>query len=137
MKNLLPLLACAALTFVMSGCASNSCSTPGLLPNQPIRNTFRSIFMRGEACNTCNPPVGQPNCGTNVAPLCNACGTGLNPAGQPAQLGANGQPISLYDNGAAPTYPTLGQPLTGQIGPVEIESMNGGANGSSNTRQLE
>lgn len=59
------LIASAAIVLLYSGCA-----------NGPLRNWYR-----GAACNTCQPPVGQPiGCGTNYAPLCNPGTCGSVPA---------------------------------------------------------
>ena len=69
------------LIVVLSGCSSSSGSScnPSYRPFQNVRSSIRSCFQ-GDPCNTCNPPAGQPaNCGTNVAPLCESCGTGAQP----------------------------------------------------------
>ena len=65
----LTLLAFVAVALLLnSGCA-----------NGPIRNLFQGAF-----CNSCQPPVGQPlGCGTNYAPACDACGTGVAVEGAP------------------------------------------------------
>lgn len=98
------LVAVACLTICVGGCATsgNSCCDSGatgifgqnrLFQNRPVRDAVQGWFQ-GDACNTCNPPVGMPaNCGTNVAPMCNACGSSL-----PHSTVGNG--VSLYDNSA-------------------------------------
>ena len=113
MKSRLSLIACIGLITALSGCASNNCSPSPFgqfLQNQPVRSSIRSLFTRGDECNTCNPSVGQPTCGTNMAPMCNACGSSL-PAGQPVGQPIYSQPVindgvSLYNETSlnAPTY---------------------------------
>ena len=68
MKQLVLLVAVAAMLAMTSGCA-----------NGPMRQWFK-----GGACNSCQPPCGQPyGCGTNTATGCES-GTCGAPASLPA-----------------------------------------------------
>lgn len=106
-KKVICLVTCATMLALFSGCA-----------NGPIRNWFQ-----GAACNTCQPPVGQPiGCGTNYAPSCDsgACGTGVgsNPVvNGPAVNGPfieapgfvpQGSTEPYYSGSATPTTNTSG-----------------------------
>ena len=93
--NKLILTACVCLMFSMSGCATsgNGCSGRNSIFGQrllqrktPVQDTVRGWF-RGDPCNTCNPPVGMSaNYGTNVAPMCDACGGVVPQSNQGIQL---------------------------------------------------
>ena len=125
MKKFLYIAACVGLAGLMSGCASRDYSCDNPFKNRPLRTKWRS-WTRGDACDTCNAPAGQPiNCDSNVAPLCDSCG----PAGQIGQpvYSSNTVPgVQLYDN------PNLNAPLSTPVYnqgieyPAPIES-NGGA----------
>jgi len=125
MKRLV-LTACLGFLLCMSGCAtsgSGCCGNSGgsifgqsPFQNRPVRTYFQNLFQ-GDPCNTCNPPVGIPsNCGTNVAPLCDACGSSISaqPAfGTPISQGVPiNQGVSLYGDPVlnAPTSVTTGYP---------------------------
>ncbi|MDA7902470.1 hypothetical protein N9B31_02315 [Mariniblastus sp.] len=83
MKRFLQFAACMCLAGLMSGCACNDYSLAHPFKNKPIRSKLRS-WCKGDACSTCNTPAGQMmNCDSNVAPLCDNCGT-IGPAMQPA-----------------------------------------------------
>lgn len=118
-KNAVYISAVLGMVFMMSGCASNGCSPSPFgqfFQDRPIRNSIRSMFVRGDACNTCNPPVGQPHCGTNVAPLCNSCGSAMpgqpimgQPTAQPVYGNPVGNGVSLYEQ------PILNAPQQGYL----------------------
>ena len=99
MKKLLYLTACVGLVVAMSGCSSNSCGTSGFscFKDRPLRARCHSWFG-GDRCDTCCPPAGQPNCDSNVAPLCDSCGVSTPHAGN----------VSLYSE------PGLNAPITNQ-----------------------
>ncbi len=116
MKNLLYPATCLALLILTSGCSSTSCQSwlpSNLFANRPT--PIRDLF-RGDACSTCNPPLGQPsNCGTNLAPACSECGGNVVlPEGQPIYAPAVDQGIPLYGNGIV-TPPMQFEPNLGAI----------------------
>ena len=104
------LILAMGLVFVMSGC--NTCGQ-SRFNNQPIRTRIHSWF-HGDPCNTCNPPAGQPiNCDSNVAPLCDTCGTEF---AQPVYSGQADPGIPYY-NGETNLNPPITSP-----GPVYNET---------------
>ena len=107
----------ASVTVVFSGCASGTCGPRGPFANQPIRNFFRGAF-----CNTCNPPAGNANCGTNVAPGCNSGNCNLNggmaptdsPIGTPGAFAIPGNGVSYYGDPSLNNNPVFASPSTSQ-----------------------
>ncbi len=123
MKNLLYPATCLALLILTSGCSSTSCQS--WFPNDLFANRptpIRDLF-RGDACSTCNPPLGQPsNCGTNLAPACTECGGNMVlPEGQPIYNPGPDQGVPYYPNGiVAPPLmngPNLGATQTQNYAP--------------------
>jgi hypothetical protein len=93
------LMLAIGLVILMSGCNRCGPSRFNLRPfqNRPVRSAIDSCLYGGDACNTCNPPAGQPaNCDSNVAPLCDGC-----------SAGEFAQPV--YSGEAAPGIPYYGE----------------------------
>ena len=126
MKNIFYVISVFSMLFLTTGCRSNSCEPSfceRMWANRPRLNCFR-----GDPCNTCTPPVGQPaNCDANLAPACTDCfGGGVElPAPQPGFQNAPAPGVPYYPetiiNGAnmstAPSN-TVGYPPAQSSGPV-------------------
>lgn len=99
-KRLLTLFAVSSIVLA-NGCAStcNSWSPREMWANRP--RPLQKLF-RGEACNTCNPPVGQLNQSSgNVIHGCND-GSCAAPYGAPSDGVLPGQDVPYYPSDALP-----------------------------------
>ncbi len=115
MKKFLYFAACVGLAGLMSGCAYNDYSCNNPFKNRPVRTKIRSWFG-GDPCSTCNAPAGQPtNCGTNVAPLCDSCGTSGSMS-QSYYPGTGDPGVQLYED------PNLNAPLSAPVYNQGIEN---------------
>lgn len=134
MKNLFYAITVFSMLLVTTGCRSNSCEPSfceRMWANRPRLNCFR-----GDPCNTCTPPVGQPaNCGTNFAPACEDCngggfGSGVQlPGPQPSFQNAPGAPAQGVPSTGVPYYPetimngaSLSTPPTNTVGYPPVHS---------------
>ena len=93
---------CLGLILFTSGCSSTcrSWSPRQWFANRPT--PVRDFFLKGKACSTCQPPIGQlENYSENFAPGCEDGSCGINggmPGPQPVYSGSA--------DGAAPYYPS-------------------------------
>ncbi len=163
MKRLFYLTVCVAV-LALSGCAngltscgSNTCNQGGLFSgglfsgNGPFADGPVRQWLRGDECDTCNAPAGQPLCDSNTAATCSSCGQAAPMNDVYAQPAMGGQMINQpMINQPMMNQPMMNQPITGQPGfdaysqPVQNgtvnsfypdyggQSMDGGLGGSSN-----
>ncbi len=101
-KRLLNAL-CLALILFVSGCASSRygdpCNSRPTLRSWWQNNCVRNYF-RGEPCNSCNPPAGQPSSfDTNLIPGCEdgSCGGMVAPGPQTTIQGTSPS-VPYYDD---------------------------------------